>query len=87
MERRGKKSDRGERNREIKRANEQIKGLNFLQSQAKKELLYIREDMRWNSLHEFNEKLQTALPKMEMDADLLRKVQSQLIQCMKKQEP
>lgn len=78
MERRGKKSDRGERNREIKRANEQIKGLNFLQSQAKKELLYIREDMRWNSLHEFNEKLQTALPKMEMDADLLRKVQSQL---------
>lgn len=80
MERRGRKSDRGERNREIKEANEKIKTINYLQSQTKKELLYIREDMRWNSQHEFIEKLQTAIanPQAAVDAGLLRKIQSQL---------
>lgn len=80
MERRGRKSDRGERNREIKKANEKIKTINYLQSQTKKELLYIREDMRWNSQHEFIEKLQTVIanPQAAVDAGLLRKIQSQL---------
>lgn len=78
MERRGRKSDRGERNREIKKANEQIKAINYLQSQAKKELLYIREDMRWNSQHEQTAKIQAYIPQIETNGNLLRQVQSQL---------
>lgn len=78
MERRGRKSGRGERNREIKKANEQIKAINYLQSQAKKELLYIREDMRWNSQHEQTAKIQAYIPQIETNGNLLRQVQSQL---------
>lgn len=78
MERRGRKSDRGERNREIKKANEQIKAINYLQSQAKKELLYIREDIRWNSQHEQTAKIQAYIPQIETNGNLLRQVQSQL---------
>lgn len=77
MERRGRKSDRGERNREIKRANEQIKAINYLQSQAKKELLYIREDVRWNNQYEQVAKLQGYIPQIENEK-LLLEVQSRI---------
>lgn len=75
MERRGRKSDRGERNREIKRANEQIKAINYSQAQTKKELLYIREDMRWNSQHEQIASINVSQLENEK---LLREVQSRL---------
>lgn len=78
MERRGRKSDRGERNREIKKANEQIREINYLQSQVKRELQYIREDVRWNSQHEQLEKIQAHIPKIENSEKLLREVQSRL---------
>lgn len=84
MERRGRKSDRGERNREIKRANEQIKAINYLQSQAKKELLYIREDMRWNSQHEHIAKIQARIPQIETNGRMLRELKSQLETVYKK---
>lgn len=77
MERRGRKSDRGERNREIKRANEQIKAIKYLQSQAKKELLYIREDMRWNNQYEQVANLQSYIPQITNEK-LLHEVQSRI---------
>lgn len=77
MEQRGRKSDRGERNREIKRANEQIKAIDYLKSQTKKELLYIREDVRWNNQYEQVAKLQAYIPQITNEK-LLHEVQSRI---------
>lgn len=78
MERRGRKSERGERNKEIGRKNEQIRAISYLQSQTQKELLYIREDVRWAQSHAEMEKLQDALPRVSENEGVLRGLEKKL---------
>lgn len=84
MERRGKVSDRGEINRAIQRANAKTREINYQIKQIQRELSYIREDVRWNSQHEFIANLQVAVPQAKLDAGLLKKIQSQLDTIYKK---
>ena len=71
MEKRGIQSDRGNRNREIKTANEKIKAINLTERQLKKELSFIREDMRWIKSHELTVKLEKQLQLTESKATLV----------------
>lgn len=62
MEKRGLESKRGNENREIKKANEEIQTLDNLSRQTQREINYIRDDIKWNGLHERIAALENRLP-------------------------
>lgn len=78
IEKRGEVSDRGERNRAIKKANRQLQNIKYLEKQTKKEVAFIREDIMWSKSHEQVEKFEKSLPQIEHSEKALRTVQAQL---------
>ena len=63
MEKRGIESQRGNENREIKKANGQIQTIEILEKQTQKEIAFIREDISWNRHHEEIAKIEEQIPK------------------------
>lgn len=78
MEKRGKVSDRGERNREIVAANRQLLAVAKAHNQVVREINAIREDMQWSRLHERISELDKQLHFAEQDGAKLRLIQERL---------
>lgn len=79
MEKRGVVSDRGNVNREIKKANGQIQEIKYLQKQTEKEIAFIREDVSWNKRYEQIAFLEKQIPKVAGDEKLLLSIQAGLL--------
>lgn len=78
MEKRGKVSDRGERNREITAANRQLLAVAKAHNQVVREINAIREDMQWSRLHEGISGIDKQLHFAEQDGAKLRLIQERL---------
>ena len=78
MEKRGKVSERGERNREITAANRQLLAVAKSHNQVVREINAIREDMQWSRLHESISGLDKQLHFAEQDGAKLRLIQERL---------
>lgn len=78
MEKRGKVSERGERNREITAANRQLLAVAKAHNQVVREINAIREDMQWSRLHESISGLDKQLHFAEQDGAKLRLIQERL---------
>lgn len=78
MEKRGKVSDRGERNREITAANRQLLAVAKAHNQVVREINAIREDMAWSKVHEGISGLDKQLHIAEQDEAKLRLIQERL---------
>lgn len=78
MEKRGQVSERGERNREIIAANRQIREIVQTQRQVNREISFIREDMKWNRLHEGIAGIDRQLQVVEQNEPKLREIQERL---------
>lgn len=79
MEKRGIESQRGNENREIKKANGQIQTIEILEKQTQKEIAFIREDISWNRHHEEIAKIEEMLPKAAGNEKVLLSVQAGLL--------
>lgn len=79
MEKRGIESQRGNENREIKKANGQIQTIEILEKQTQKEIAFIREDISWNRHHEKIAKIEEMLPKAAGNEKVLLSVQAGLL--------
>ena len=79
MEKRGIESQRGNENREIKKANGQIQTIEILERQTQKEIAFIREDISWNRHHEEIAKIEEMIPKAAGDEKVLLSVQAGLL--------
>ena len=78
MEKRGKVSERGERNREITAANRQLLAVAKSHNQVVREINAIREDMAWSRVHEGISGIDKQLHIAEQDGAKLRLIQEQL---------
>lgn len=78
MEKRGKVSERGERNREITAANRQLLAVAKAHNQVVREINAIREDMAWSKVHEGISGLDKQLHFAEQDGAKLRLIQERL---------
>lgn len=78
MEKRGKVSERGERNREITAANRQLLTVAKAHNQVVREINAIREDMAWSRVHEGISGIDKQLHIAEQDGAKLRLIQEQL---------
>lgn len=78
MEKRGKVSERGERNREITAANRQLLEVAKSHNQVVREINAIREDMAWSRVHEGISGIDKQLHIAEQDGAKLRLIQEQL---------
>lgn len=78
MEKRGKVSERGERNREITAANRQLLAVAKAHNQVVREINAIREDMAWSKVHEGISGLDKQLHIAEQDEAKLRLIQERL---------
>lgn len=78
MEKRGKVSERGERNREITAANRQLLAVAKAHNQVVREINAIREDMAWSRVHEGISGLDKQLHIAEQDEAKLRLIQERL---------
>lgn len=79
MEKRGIESQRGNENREIKKANGQIQTIEILEKQTQKEIAFIREDISWNRHHEEIAKIEEMIPKAAGNEKVLLSVQAGLL--------
>lgn len=79
MEKRGIESQRGNENREIKKANGQIQTIEILEKQTQKEIAFIREDISWNRHHEEIAKIEEQIPKAAGNEKVLLSVQAGLL--------
>lgn len=79
MEKRGIESQRGNENREIKKANGQIQTIEILERQTQKEIVFIREDISWNRHHEEIAKIEEMIPKAAGNEKVLLSVQAGLL--------
>lgn len=79
MEKRGIESQRGNENREIKKANGQIQTIEILERQTQKEIAFIREDISWNRHHEEIAKIEEMIPKAAGNEKVLLSVQAGLL--------
>lgn len=79
MEKRGIESQRGNENREIKKANGQIQTIEILEKQTQKEIAFIREDISWNRHHEEIVKIEEQIPKAAGNEKVLLSVQAGLL--------
>lgn len=79
MESRGIETDRGNINREIKKANGQMQTIEILEKQTQKEIAFIREDISWNKHHEEIAKLEKQIPKAAGNEKVLLSVQAGLL--------
>lgn len=79
MEKRGIESQRGNENREIKKANGQIQTIEILEKQTQKEIAFIREDISWNRHHEEIAKIEEQIPKAAENEKVLLSVQAGLL--------
>ena len=79
MEKRGIESQRGNENREIKKANGQIQTIEILEKQTQKEIAFIREDISWNRHHEEIAKIEEQIPKAAGNKKVLLSVQAGLL--------
>ena len=79
MEKRGIESQRGNENREIKKANGQIQTIEILEKQTQKEIAFIREDISWNRHHEEIAKIEEMLPNAAGNEKVLLSVQAGLL--------
>lgn len=79
MEKRGIESQRGNANREIKKANGQIQTIEILEKQTQKEIAFIREDISWNRHHEEIAKIEEQIPKAAGNEKVLLSVQAGLL--------
>jgi hypothetical protein len=79
MEKRGIESQRGNENREIKKANGQIQTIEILEQQTQKEIAFIREDISWNRHHEEIAKIEEQIPKAAGNEKVLLSVQAGLL--------
>lgn len=79
MEKRGIESQRGNENREIKKANGQIQTIEILEKQTQKEIAFIREDISWNRHHEEIAKIEEQIPKATGNEKVLLSVQAGLL--------
>lgn len=79
MEKRGIESQRGNENREIKKANGQIQTIEILEKQTQKEIINIREDIEWNRHHEEIAKIEEQIPKAAGNEKVLLSVQAGLL--------
>ena len=78
MEKRGKVSERGERNREITAANRQLLAVAKSHNHVFRQINAIREDMQWSRLHESISGLDKQLHFAEQDGAKLRLIQERL---------
>ena len=76
---RGIESQRGNENREIKKANGQIQTIEILEQQTQKEIAFIREDISWNRHHEEIAKIEEQIPKAAGNEKVLLSVQAGLL--------
>ena len=79
MEKRGIESQRGNENREIKKANGQIQTIEILEQQTQKVIAFIREDISWNRHHEEIAKIEEQIPKAAGNEKVLLSVQAGLL--------
>nr|CRY94717.1 hypothetical protein [uncultured prokaryote] len=79
MESRGIETDRGNINREIKKANGQMQTIEILEKQTQKEIAFIREDISWNKHHEEIAKLEKQIPKAAGNEKVLLSLQAGLL--------
>lgn len=79
MEKRGIESQRGNENREIKKANGQIQTIEILERQTQKEIAFIRDDISWNRHHEEIAKIEEMIPKAAGNEKVLLSVQAGLL--------
>lgn len=73
MERRGVQSERGNENREIAKANAEIKNADKAIKETAVEYMGIKQDISWNHIHEYNYKIAKGLnnPKFMVDEKTL----------------
>lgn len=79
IEKRGGVSDRGTVNREIKKANAQIKKIDYIKYRTQKEIAFIREDMKWNQLHSLVYQLESKCGEYGENEKALQKMQESLL--------
>ena len=79
LEKRGIETDRGNINREIKEANSQLKALSLIERGMKKDIAYIRDDIKWNGQHEAIAKIEAQIPKAAGNEKVLLSVQAGLL--------
>ena len=79
MEKRGIESQRGNENREIKKANGQIQTIEILEKQTQKEIANIKDDITWNKRHEQITELEKLIPKAAGNEKVLLQIQTGLL--------
>lgn len=79
MEKRGIESQRGNENREIKQANEQMQTIEILEKQTQKEIANIKDDITWNKRHEQIAELEKLIPKAAENKKVLLQIQAGLL--------
>lgn len=79
MESRGIETDRGNINREIKKANGQMQTIDILEKQTRKEIVNIKEDITWNKRHEQIAELEKLIPKAAGNEKVLLQIQAGLL--------
>lgn len=78
LEKRGIETDRGNINREIKKANGQMQTIEILEKQTQKEIAFIREDIGWNEIHEKAAEIEREIPSKANNEKALRILQANL---------
>ena len=79
LEKRGIETDRGNINREIKKANGQMQTIDILEKQTRKEIVNIKEDITWNKRHEQIAELEKLIPKAAGNEKVLLQIQAGLL--------